>query len=616
MKFGRSGKSVVKEFGAVPFAFAMVALLLGLPVRAQQPQGGPETGKLYSQNCATCHDAQGGATKTPDRNSLEQMTPEAIFSSLKTGSMVSYAKSLTDDQKREIAEYLSGRQLEGGRSSEASAMKNQCPSEPLGDPFKGPMWNGWGGDLTNGRYQSEAAAGLTAAQVPHLQFKWAFGFPNASSAWSQPVVVGGRVYVGSSNGFVYALSAASGCVYWSFEAKAGVRSAVTMGPPIKGTGAPQYPLYFGDVKANVYAIDAATGKLIWTLLADPVAGARITAAPKLFEGRLYVPVSSWEATARGPSSECCKFRGSVVAYSANTGERVWKSYTISQEPKPTRKSATGVQQWGPSGGAVWGSPTIDAKRRVIYAGTGDSYTAPETNTSDAVLAFDLDSGRILWSRKLTEKDVAETGDAPDFDIGASVILRTLADGRDLLIVSSKSGVTYALDPDQQGKQIWTQRIGEGSRRGGTMWGAAADSETVYVPNVDTQLGADKAGGLTAIRLDSGQKIWHIMPPVPGCKVKEENCTPGQAAAITLIPGAVFSGSTNGVMRAFSTTDGHILWQFSANGEPITTVNGVPGTGGSINGAGPAVVGGLVFMNSGYGYGGGTPGNVLLVFGVN
>ena len=389
-----------------------------------------------------------------------------------------------------------------------------------------------------------------------------------------------------------------------------------MGPPTEKVSPSRYPLYFGDVKANVYAVDAATGKLLWMQSADSIPGARITAAPKLFEGRLYVPVSSWEATARGPDSECCKFRGSIVAYDSNTGKQVWKSYTIPDEPKRLKKTSADVQQWGPSGGAVWGSPTIDAKRRTLYVGTGDAYTGSEVDTADAVIAFDLDSGKMLWSRQLTPKDVADAPGALDFDIGASIILRTLSSGRSILLVSSKSGITYALDSDRKGSDLWSQRIGEGSRRGGTMWGAAADDEVIYVPNVDTQLGPDKAGGLTALRLDTGEKIWHVMPPVPGCKDERESCAPGQSAAITIIPGAVFSGSTNGVMRAFSTSDGHVLWEFSASGEDITTVNGVRGRGGSMNGAGPSVVGGMLFMNSGYGYGGGTPGNLLLAFGVD
>jgi polyvinyl alcohol dehydrogenase (cytochrome) len=267
---------------------------------------------------------------------------------------------------------------------------------------------------------------------------------------------------------------------------------------------------------------------------------------------------------------------------------------------------------------VWGSPTIDAKRRVIYLGTGDSYTEPVAETVDAVLALDLDKGTLLWSHQLTEKDVADRENSPDFDLGASVILRELSDGRSILIVSSKSGMTYALNPDRQGEILWEHRVGAGNRRGGTMWGAAADDNVVYVPNVDTQLGPGKVGGLTALSLETGAELWNVKPPIPGadCKVGDETCAPGQSAAVTLIPGAVFSGSTNGVMRAYSTKNGQVLWEFSAMGEPIMTVNGVAGRAGSLNAAGPTVVGGLVFMNSGYAYGTDTPGNLLMAFGVD
>lgn len=597
-------------------AIWVLAILTVLgPSPASWGQASTATGQLYSQYCAKCHESHEGTSHISDRRVLGQMAPESIYEALVTGRMAGAAKGLSDSQKRELAEYLSGRPLGTGTSGDASKMKNHCAAEPLGNPFSGPMWNGWGADLTNARFQPAASAGLTAQDLPHLRLKWAFGFPNAGAAWGQPTVVGGRVYVGSQNGFVYALSAASGCVYWSFRANGGVRSAITMGPPIKGSSPAQYPLYFGDVKANVYSIDAASGKLLWTRLADPNPSARITAAPQLHDERLYVPVASWEATARGPDYECCKFRGSVVAYDANTGEEIWKAYTIRDEPRPTKKTANGVQQWGPSGGGVWGSPTIDVKRNVIYVGTGDAYTSPAVDTVDAVLAFDLTTGKLLWSHQLSEGDVGDTANAPDFDIGASVILRKLPKDREALIVSQKSGVIYALDPDNRGTQLWAHRTGEGSRRGGTMWGSAADDKIVYVPNVDTQLGPKKAGGLYALRLDTGEEVWHVMPPVPACEVKDEACAPGQSAAVTLIPGAVFSGSTNGVMRAYSTADGQVLWQSSARGERLPTVNGVEASGGSLNGPGPTVVGGMVFMNSGYGLNGGTPGNVLLAFGV-
>jgi polyvinyl alcohol dehydrogenase (cytochrome) len=300
-------------------------------------QGGPATGQLYAQNCAGCHDARAVKLHAPDRNIISRTSADAIYRSLKTGSIAENAKRLNDAQKRQIAEFLSRNQLPGERHSDISAMKNRCPAAPLGDPFQGPTSNGWSADLSKSRFQPAAAGGMTAAQVPSLKFKWAFAFPNASSAWSQPTVLVGRVYVGSSNGFVYGLSADTGCVYWSFQAKGGVRSAISMGPALMtnsgGSSTSRYPLYFGDLTANVYAVDAATGDVLWMREADAVPGARITAAPKLFDGRLYVPVSSWEATARGTESECCKLRGSVVAYDA------MRSLRMPAESVPPRSTA-------------------------------------------------------------------------------------------------------------------------------------------------------------------------------------------------------------------------------------------------------------------------------------
>lgn len=541
------------------------------------------------------------------------LSPEAIYQSLSTGSMKSYASQLSDDEKKSIAEFLAGRPLREGSSGDASSMKNHCGSAPLGNPLQGPVWNGWGVDVTNGRFQPASDAGLTLSQIPHLKLKWAFGFPNSTSAYAQPTVAGDRLYVGSNNGFVYALNAKSGCVYWSFDAKASVRSAISIGPPI-GSPSSTYPIYFGDIRANVFAVDAASGKLLWRQQADAIPGARITAAPLLYEGRLYVPVSSWEAMGRGEYYSCCKFRGSVVAYDAASGKQIWKTYTILETPKPLGKIQKAVQQWGPSGGAVWNAPTIDHERRILYVGTGDSYTSPAVSTTDAVLAMSLDTGKILWARQLVEKDVGDTREAPDFDIGSSVILRKLSDGRDIVIASQKSGTAYALDPDHQGKILWKQDTGQGSRRGGTMWGSAADNQNVYVPNVDAQAGPSEAGGLSAIRLTDGTKLWHVMPPVPSCHEKTDKCVPGQSAAVTVIPGAVFSGTTNGVLRAYATADGKILWEFNAMSKSFPTVNGVEARGGSFNGPGPAVVSGMLFVGSGYGYGGDAPGNVLLAFG--
>jgi polyvinyl alcohol dehydrogenase (cytochrome) len=585
---------------------------------------------LFEQRCAACHGGSQAATATraPSRDALAQLTPEAILDAITTGPMAPNAEGLNDAQKRVLAEQLAGRPLGSAASGHASAMRGRCTAPLGGDPGAAPSWNGWGNDASNARFQSAAAAGLTAAQVPTLTLKWAFGFPNGTSAYGQPAVAGGRVFVGSDNGFVYALQAASGCVEWSFEARAGVRTAISVGP-VKTAGA-RHAVYFGDLKANVYAVNAETGALLWTRRADTHPLARVTGAPALVAGRLYVPLSSLEeAAGANPAYECCTFRGSVVAYDAGTGDEIWRAYTIADAPRPTKKNSAGTQQYGPAGAAIWASPTVDVKRGALYVATGNAYSNPAADTSDAVIAFDLKTGKRLWSRQVTPHDVFVVGCAdgrdncaddvgPDFDFGNSPILRALPDGRSVIVLGQKSGVVWALDPDKQGAVIWERRVGRGSALGGLEWGSAADDRVGYFPVADAQFGADVAGGLHALGLGSGETLWSTRPPPPAgvdCAANPRACVQAQSAAITVIPGVVFSGATNGIMRAYSTVDGSVIWEYNA-ARDYTTTNGVAARGGSFNGPGPVVAGGMVFMNSGYAYlGSGMAGNVLLAFGM-
>src|SRR5262245_14288036 len=253
-------------------------------------------------------------------------------------------------------------------SGDAATMSNRCPARPF-DGASGPMWNGWGRDLNNSRYQPDP--GFTADQIPRITVKWAFGFPNAVSAWGQPTVVGGRVFLGVDTGYVYAVDAATGCVHWSHKAQAGVRSAVSIGRIAVAAGATRYAAYFGDLAANVYAVDAETGALLWTRRADTHGRARITGAPTFHEGRIYVPVSSLEeGSGAGPRYECCTFRGSVVVYEAASGEQIWKSETIAAPLVKTKTTSIGTQMWGPAGAAIWSPPTIDPRRGVLYAAAG------------------------------------------------------------------------------------------------------------------------------------------------------------------------------------------------------------------------------------------------------
>ncbi len=598
------------------------------PARAQ----GLQAISLYEQQCAACHNARGPDNRAPSLDSLRQRTPEGILDALTSGSMAPNAQALTADQKRYLAEYLSGRPLGSATSGEAVAMPNRCASRPLGNPLTGPMWNGWGVDLGNSRYQPAAAAGLSADQVPRLKLKWAFGFPNGTSSYGQPTIVGGRVYVGADTGFVYALDAATGCVYWSFQAQGGVRTAISIGA-VRRAASTRYVVYFGDLKANVYAVDAETGKQVWTSRAEMHALARITGAPALEGGRLYVPVASLEeASGPNPTYECCTFRGSIVAYDAATGRQVWKSYTIFEPAKPTKKTSRGTQLFGPAGAAVWSAPTIDRRRGVLYVGTGDAYTSPAADTSDAVMAFDLKTGLPVWTRQLTPNDAFLAGacgqnvpnrsetcpddQGPDFDFGNSPILRNLPNGRRIIVIGQKSGVGWGLDPDKQGAIVWQHRVGKGSALGGIEWGSAADDQLAYFPNADARYGPTEAGGLAAVKLETGERVWFTRPPPMTCdRPNDPRCIQAQSAAISAIPGVVFSGSTNGIMRAYSTRDGRIIWEHDSARE-YTTVNGVAAKGGQINGPGPTIAGGMLFMNSGYAVlGAGAAGNVLLAFGV-
>lgn len=579
----------------------------------------PDGSDLYTKNCAICHEALSPPNQNHDV--LGAMGATHIVYALTSGSMRVQGSHLSNAERAAVAEFLTGKAVDIQKHAAAGL----CPGAPPSS-FSGPKWNGWGVDLENSRFQTAAAAGLPVDQIQKLKLKWAFAFPGAIGAYSQPVVAGGRVFIGSSGGSVYSLDAATGCTYWTFEAASGVRSAVTIGP---GGIA-----YFGDLHANVYALDANTGKLIWKTLVEEYPYSRVTGAPKLYEGRLYVPVASRdEWISMDPTFECCKFRGSVSALDAKTGKQIWKTYTIAEPAKLTGKGKNGTALWGPSGAGVWNSPTIDAKRKLLYVGTGDGYSNPAPATSDAILAINLASGKIVWSRQITEGD-AFNGNCitarpttcpdkmgPDSDFGSSPILRNLPSGRSMLIAGQKSGVVHALDPDKNGQILWQTRVGNGGLLGGIQWGPAADAEVVYAALSDINLlpgtGGLKpdpkaGGGLFAIQIATGEKLWSALPPPDDCKT--EPCSPAQSAAVTAIPGAVFSGSIDGHLRAYSSKDGKILWDYDTAHE-YDAVNKVPARGGSLDGAGPAVAGGMVFVNSGYGYFNAMPGNVLLAFGV-
>jgi polyvinyl alcohol dehydrogenase (cytochrome) len=584
-----------------------------IPITLARTTKPPELDKdgsyLYHSRCASCH-TPFNAVRAPWPDTLRIMLQPAILTALESGKMSAVGSGMSHEQRVAVANYL------GRPQTEQSSVAKACgtTSQPIS---RSPLWNGWGVDLSNSRFQPAELAGLSKSQLARLQVKWAFGYFGATGGGGPPTIIGDRIFVAGGDARIYSLDMYSGCVYWSFLPMAPARTAITVSDD--GSTA-----YFGDAQARAYAVNTTTGALLWKAELDQHPFAMVSAAPKLYLGRLYVPVSSAEELGGvNPKYPCCSFRGSVSALDAKTGNILWKTYTIATPAQPTSTNAAGTGMLGPSGAAVWTSPTIDAARHALYIGTGDNYSEPASATSDAVIALDLKDGKILWVKQLTTEDRFNVGcfspdksscpknPGGDFDVGAPPILHVLKNGKSLLIVGQKSGVAYGLDPDDEGRIVWQSRVGKGGALGGIEFGGAATDALVYFPLSDWAPDPKAGGGLFALEITTGKKIWSTAAPQPAC-VDKAGCSAAQPAPATAIPGVVFSGSLDGHIRAYDELDGTILWDFDT-ARKFPTVNGVESHGGSINYAGPVVAGGMLFVVSGYSTNAGMPGNVLLAF---
>jgi polyvinyl alcohol dehydrogenase (cytochrome) len=591
--------------------------------------------EVFLRDCAACHktaeemaaaeDADLESVRAPTLEILQTLAPSAIFTSLTRGKMIVQGSALTEAQQIAVSQYLTGRTMS---ADPVNFPDVQCPITPsLSESLSRPGWIGWGNGLGNNRFQPAEAANLSVADIPQLELAWAFGFRNTSSARTQPVIMGNWLFTAGENGEVYALDAQTGCTHWIFQADAAVRTAISVATVERSGSDSNHLLFFGDGSANAYALNAQTGALLWSRKIDEHPNSSITGAPAIYDGIVYFPVSAAGEEVRGPNPdyECCTFRGSVSALNMLTGEPVWKTFSIAQEPQPRGVSANDVRLYGPAGAGIWNSPTIDADRGVLYVGTGNGFAEPQPATTDAVIALDLYTGAMRWVQQTTPNDVwlwqceSEANinnpncpgvQGPDFDFGASPMLTSTSSGRDLIIATQKSGMVYAMDPDQGGTLVWEFRIGAGSDLGG-QWGAATDGEKIYVGVADTL--SPSPGGLHAIDLETGVQQWFAPPRPTLCEGgAEQQCFPAQGSATTVIPGAVFSGGSDGGLRAYATENGELLWEYNTN-RLFETVNGVAASGATIDAAGPVVVDGMVYVNSGYTGIVGRGGNVLLAF---
>ena len=466
-------------------------------------------------------------------------------------------------------------------------------------------WTGWGNGYSNTRATSQ---GINSEDVANLELRWAFGFPGVGSVIGNPVVQGDVVFIGVDTGDVYALDADTACMYWSFKADNGVRTA----PAVALIGSRQL-VFFGDRGANVYAVDATNGALVWQVEVDSHPAAILTGSPQFIHvqnaaspDRLLVPVSSSEeGIAAVPTYGCCTFRGSVVSLDASNGEKLWQSYTIA-----TVAAETGTNTFGPSGGAIWSPPTIDPARNRLFVTTGDAYSAPADSATDAIIAMDLLSGEKLWHNQGTADDIwtvkcmsatAPEDCGPDQDYGSPAMLVPLGSSS-ILVAGQKSGYVRAFDTDT-GAEIWRTALVPNTEEfgGKIIWGGASDGTNAYFG-----LGT---GGIHAVAIADGKIAWST-PLVPSAEMARHG---GQDGPLAVSEDVVISGGWDGVLRILSTKSGTVLWQYNT-AVSFTTVNGQIAKGGSMGAAGPMIAGNRLFVPSGYvGVKNGMQGNVLLMF---
>jgi polyvinyl alcohol dehydrogenase (cytochrome) len=604
----------------------VLSTLMAAVICAAAPSGEA----VYKQRCAGCHDQSN--PRIPPKASLAQMPAARIMKTLDFGAMMTVAYPMAREDREAVAAYL-GTKAPLVSLPASAYCSDRSVKVSNSSKF---VWNGWSTGTNSARYQTADAAGLSLDQVRGLKMKWAFGFDGDITAFSQPTVIDGQVFVGSAGGVIYALRASNGCVQWTYEANGPVRSSVVAAPL-----GDKHALLFGDQTGWFYALEAESGKLLWKKKIEDHDAARLTATPIAYKGAVYIPIASWEETrSLDPTYPCCTFRGSIVALQISDGKLIYKSYMVPDVPKQTGKTKRGTPQFGPSGAGVWATPTVDEKRGLLYIATGDNYSTPATAWSDAIVAMQISTGKVVWAKQTfpndaynsscgTDKQNCPDEDGPDYDFGSSAILTKLPNGHDVLLAGQKSGMVYALDPEKKGEILWQVRIATqfpgASPSVGVQWGMASDGQKVYAATSSPGRAAPKdpqdtrryildpkqGGGLTALRISDGSKLWYA-PPIVCAANAESGCSPAQSAALTAIPGAVFSGSMDGHLRAYNSEDGKVLFDFDT-ARDFKTVNGVKARGGSMDGPGPVAVGGMVFVNSGYSRFGGISGNVLVAF---
>src|ERR1700730_1762274 len=629
-----------KAWVFIGFTAGLAFLGVGPLSKAQEPAQDANGQTVFATRCKSCHEP--AVERAPTRAELAFRTPGDVVTALTTGVMAPMAKGLSRPEIEAVALFVAPGQL-GNVGADQMCTSNAPIKAGASD------WPTLGPDENSSRFQPNP--GFRAAEVPRLKLKWAFSVPGGG----QPIVVGDWLFITNRVGKFYALDAKSGCVHWAIEDASSRTTPMVIRSAISPSG---WATFVGVGKRVVRAFDAQTGKEIWhsESLENHMAS-NITGTPVVSGEQIFVPLSSSEeVVAMQPNYSCCTFRGSLVALDLKTGQKQWQTYMITEPLGPTRKNANDVQMQGPAGAPVWASPTVDAKRGLVYVVTGDSYTDAATEGDDAIMALDMKTGKLRWRNQVTTQDNFIVGcsgpmkvancpspTGPDFDFGATPV-RVVRGAREILIAAQKSGVVYGIDP-ASGHTLWKTQVGAGSPLGGVEWGIGADGKYVFVPVSDIGEIFDEIGvaagappsheykspgkpGLSALDPFTGKVAWYTPAPSAPCHYAGDRskdyakgaCVRAQSAAPAVMPGIVFSGTLDGWFRAYDASNGKVVWQFSTTAQTYSTVNGNQAQpGGGIDGMGPTIAGGMIYTMSGFNGAARTGSNginVLLAFSVD
>lgn len=612
-------------------AMAVGLGLMAAPAFAQQGAPPDHPGRaVYQRSCAACHDnpaATPGAARAAQLASLQAATPARLREVLTEGVMKDIGATLSPQDMTNVVAYLTAGQQQAPAQWTDAIL---CSADKRAVNTAAPVTvAGFGFNQNQTRALTAKQAGLKKGDMKNLAVAWAIAFPGQGSG-TGPAILGDTLFI-VGGGRLLAIDAASGCVKWTYASNS--RNTPAIGDL---GGRKVLALSAGR---DIHVVDAASGQLVWKGSGQPQngSGGSIRGGVVFAGDKIIVPLSaSGVASGMNARSECCSGHGSVVALNAADGKQAWEWHTM---PEPTyngQVNSLGVKQKGPSGAPIWSVPLIDVKRNRVIVTSGENTSHPGTDTSDAIIALDLATGKVAWKYQAMAADVWNMacdvasgnngpncpvlfgGDGRDYDFGAGAALAKGRNNKDVILAGQKSGHVWALDADT-GKLLWSQRVGEGTALGGVHWGITVDNNNIIAPINDPIIGPDRnwpsKAGLYAFDIKSGKPKWSFVAK-PDCAGQRAtlvaNCETkyGFSVAPMVIDGAVVGGTLGGQVFVLDGKNGKALKMIDTAG-PMTTINPVTGKGGSIDAHGLSAGAGMIFVNSGYGSFSQTPGNLFI-----